>query len=274
MLAKRIAVALILLPIGLAAIIAGEPVFAAAITLTLAIAAWEYVRLLRAGGLKPAGALVVGGTVLFAAGRAINGFNSAPWIASILILSSMAYHVVDFERGSEGSATSFSATLGGFFYLGWIGSYLISLRDLPDGMWWFLLVLPSVWVADVGAYLFGHLFGRHPMAPRTSPNKTWEGYLGGILSGTAGGAALAAVWLALGGPDTGITVIKGAQLGLVLALLTPLGDLGESMIKRQVGAKDSGKLLPGHGGVFDRIDSWLWAGVIGYYLITWIFLPN
>lgn len=273
MLAKRIAVVLILLPIGLAAVIAGEPVFAATITLTLAIAAWEYVRLLRAGGYKPAGALVVGGTVLFAAGRAINGFNSAPWIASFLILSSMAYHVVDFERGSEQSGTDFSATLGGFFYLGWIGSYLISLRDLPDGMWWFLLVLPSVWAADVGAYLFGHLFGRRPMAPRTSPNKTWEGYLGGIVSGTLGGAALAAAWQALGGPVTGITFFNGALLGLILAILTPLGDLGESMIKRQVGAKDSGKLLPGHGGVFDRIDSWLWAGVIGYYLITWIFLP-
>ncbi|GAH52938.1 unnamed protein product, partial [marine sediment metagenome] len=90
------------------------------------------------------------GTIGFALGRALDGFESAPWLVSLAILVVMVYHLVAFERGSEQSGTDFGVTLGGIFYLGWIGAYLISLRDLPDGMWWVLLVLPAVWLADSG----------------------------------------------------------------------------------------------------------------------------
>jgi phosphatidate cytidylyltransferase len=108
-------------------------------------------------------------------------------------------------------------------------------------------------------------FGKHLMTPRLSPKKTWEGYFGGVLTGILGGIALAALW---GRFTPEITLWKGALAGVLLSVLTPLGDLGESMIKRQVGVKDSSHILPGHGGVFDRIDSWLWAAVIGYYMIN------
>jgi phosphatidate cytidylyltransferase len=139
-------------------------------------------------------------------------------------------------------------------------------------MGWTLMVLGSVWMADSGAYLIGRKIGRHKMTPRLSPKKSWEGYLAGIFFGVAGGALLAALWGVWQGPDTTISPIDGALLGLALSVLTILGDLGESMIKRQVGIKDSSHLLPGHGGAFDRIDSWLWAGVLGFYLIAWFFL--
>jgi phosphatidate cytidylyltransferase len=184
----------------------------------------------------------------------------------------MAYHLVAFEHGRDKSASDFTITLGGVLYLGWIGAYLISLRSLPDGMWWVLLVLPAVWLADGGAYFIGKAFGRHHMSPRLSPKKTWEGYLGGILVATLGSALLAYFWSNLAGPGTSVTVLNGAVLGLILSVVTVLGDLGASMVKRQVGVKDSSKILPGHGGVFDRIDSWLWAGVIGYYMIIWLFI--
>jgi phosphatidate cytidylyltransferase len=146
---------------------------------------------------------------------------------------------------------------------------MLSLRAIPEGKWWFLIALPSVWLADSGAYLIGRRFGKHPFSPRLSPHKTWEGYWGGLLSGALSGGVLAALWSLAAGPATAIAAWKGAVLGLILAALTPLGDLGESMIKRQVGVKDSSHILPGHGGIFDRIDSWLWAGVLGYYLVVW-----
>jgi phosphatidate cytidylyltransferase len=213
--------------------------------------------------------LVVGGAVLIALARAVNGFESAGWVISLILLASLAYHLVKFERGELQAATNFGVTVGGAFYLGWIGAYLISLRALPEGKWWVLVVLPAVWFADTGAYLVGSRFGRHKMTPRLSPKKSWEGYLGGILFSVVGTALLVGllrIWLP---PDSVITIMGGAWLGLLMALITPLGDLGESMFKRQVGLKDSSSLLPGHGGVFDRIDSWLWAGVIGYYTILW-----
>lgn len=269
---KRALVTLILLPVGLAVIGIGGWAYVGLVALILALAAWEYARLFHAGGLSPATLLLVAGTLAIAIGRAVDGFASAPWLVSLLVLAAMTHHLVAYERGRDQAASDFSITLAGMFYIGWLGAYLISVRSLPDGLWWLLIILPVVWLADTAAYLVGSRIGRHKMTRRLSPKKSWEGYFGGVAAGVLGGAGLAALIQALAAPGSAITVPRGALLGLALAVLTTLGDLGESMIKRQVGAKDSGDLLPGHGGVFDRIDSWLWAGVIGFYLITWLWL--
>jgi phosphatidate cytidylyltransferase len=240
--------------------------------LIIGLAAWEYVKLFRAGGLQPAGFLVIGGGVLLVLGRAWNGFDSATWMVSLLILAAMTWHLLAYERGREQAGTDFGVTLGGVFYLGWIGAYLISLRQLPEGQWWLLTALPACWLADSGAYLVGSRIGRHKMTPRLSPKKSWEGYLAGIVFAVLGTPLLVLLWGLWTGPGSAVTPMRGAILGLLMGALTILGDLGESMIKRQVGVKDSGNLLPGHGGAFDRIDSWLWAGVMGYYAIIWLFL--
>lgn len=271
MLVKRLLVSAILLPIAVVIIILGGPVFVGLIALVMGLAAWEYLQIFRASGLRPAGFLILVGTVSFVVGRALNGFESGPWILSLLVLASMAYHLVAYECGRDKAGSDFGVTLAGALYLGWIGAYLVSLRYLPEGMWWFLLALPAVWCADAGAYIVGSRFGRHKLSRRLSPKKSWEGYLGGTLFATLGGGLLAAFYQALAGPASAVTPARGALLGFVVALLSLLGDLGESMFKRQAGVKDSGNLLPGHGGVFDRIDSWLWAGVIGYYLVAWFF---
>jgi phosphatidate cytidylyltransferase len=270
MLVQRLLVAIVLLPVAMVAIHLGGVVLAVLLALVLGLAAWEYARLFRAGGYQPSGALVVLGGAGLVLGRAANGFESAPWIISLLVLASMSYHLVAYERGRDQAGTDFSITVSGALYAGWLGAYLISLRALPDGEWWLLTVLPTVWLADSGAYSVGRRFGRRALSPRLSPKKTWEGYLGGVITGTLSGALLAALWRLGAGPDSALTPWAGAWLGLALSVLTPLGDLGESMIKRQVGVKDSSHLLPGHGGAFDRVDSWLWAGPIGYYLIVWL----
>jgi phosphatidate cytidylyltransferase len=179
----------------------------------------------------------------------------------------MTYHLIQYERGRDKAGTDLSITLAGAMYVGWLGAYLVSLRSLPEGKWWLLVVLPAVWLADGGAFLIGRKFGRNRLASRLSPKKTWEGYLGGIITGSLGAALLAALWRIGASDQSALAPGSGAFIGFILAVITPLGDLGESMIKRQVGVKDSGRLLPGHGGMFDRIDSWLWAAPIGYYVI-------
>jgi phosphatidate cytidylyltransferase len=272
MLVSRLLVTIVLLPLGLLAIHYGGLPYYLLVALLLGLAAWEYANLFRFGGSRPSVVLITGGTLLLVLGRVLDGFASAPWLASLLILLSMTYHLVAYERGRDQAGSDFAITLSGLFYCGWLGAYLISLRELPEGKWWVLLVLPAVWLADSGAYFVGIRFGRHKLSPRLSPKKTWEGYLAGVVTGTLGAALLALVWRIGAGPETAITAGKAALLGFVLSSLTTLGDLGESMIKRQVGAKDSSHLIPGHGGFFDRVDSWLWAGVIGYYLISWFFL--
>lgn len=270
MLIKRVLVAVILLPIGLIFIYLGGWPFAVLIALILGLASREYAILFRAGGYEPAGFLMIGASVLFALGRAYNNFISEPWLVSLFVLSALTYHLVAYERGRDLAATDFSITLAGGMYIGWIGSYLVSLRALDDGMWWLLLALPAVWLADTGAYFIGRQWGKHKMSKRLSPKKSWEGYMGGIVFGVLGTMLLAWLFQRYAPVGPMINIWSGALLGLVLSLVSVLGDLGESMIKRQVGMKDSGTLLPGHGGVFDRIDSWLWGGVVGYFLVLLI----
>jgi phosphatidate cytidylyltransferase len=270
MLVKRLWVAVILLPIGMAAILAGGWYLTALVAIFMCLAAWEYASMFRAGGLQPAPALVVAGTFIFLIGRQLTGFDSTGWMVSLVILASMAYHLVAYERGRDQAATDFAVTLAGMLYIGWFGAYFISIRNLPEGKWWILVVLPAVWFADTGAYFIGKRFGKHLLSPRLSPKKTWEGYLGGIIVGVIFTALFAALWHLGAGPASPINAANGALVGLVMGIFPTLGDLGESMIKRQVGVKDSGNLLPGHGGFFDRIDSWLWAVVLGYYLIVWL----
>jgi phosphatidate cytidylyltransferase len=135
-----------------------------------------------------------------------------------------------------------------------------------------LTVLPAIWLADSGAYFIGTKWGKNKMAPRLSPKKSWQGYFGGILVAVIGTPLLVMAYSL--GPASEVTLARAAIIGLFMGVFPTLGDLAESMFKRQVGVKDSGTLLPGHGGIFDRIDSWLWGAVIGYYLIIWFFLAN
>jgi phosphatidate cytidylyltransferase len=270
MLRSRVLVAVILLPIGIAIIYLGGWVFTAFVALILGLAAWEYNQIFRVSGYQPAAVVAIIGAASLALGRGWNEFESAPWIISLIIIASMTYHMVAYERGRDRAGTDFAVTLSAALYPGWLGAYLISIRSLPAGFWWLLLVLPTVWLADSGAYFIGRAVGKRKLSPRLSPKKTWEGYLGGVIVGTLGAVGLVSLWRIWAEPAFTITPLQGALLGFLLSTITTLGDLGESMIKRQSGVKDSSNLLAGHGGVFDRIDSWLWAALIGYYFIVWI----
>jgi phosphatidate cytidylyltransferase len=268
-LSQRLLVIIFLLPAGISLVMLGGIPFNLFLTLILAVSAWEYVELARKGGYRPSQWLVIGGTSVMALSRSFIQFKYADLIISGIILIAMTIHLLDYEKGRDKAGTDFAITLGGIFYIGWLGSYMVSIRALPNGLWWFMLALPAAWFADSGAYLIGSRFGKRKLSPRISPRKTWEGYLGGIVFGTLLTVGITLLW-SMRMPS--LTIMHGLVMGLVMSIITPLGDLGESVFKRQVGVKDSSNIIPGHGGVFDRIDSWLWAGVIGYYLISifWI----
>ncbi len=269
MLAKRFATALVLAAIGLPAIIYGGFFFLALMAFFLGCAAWEYVHLFRSARFQPSMALVVGGVLGVLVVRTLYPADASAVLTGLILLA-MTVHLLAYEKGRDQAAADFAVTVTGIAYLGWVGAYLVKLRNLPDGLWWFFLVLPAVWLADSGAYFIGRRFGRRQLSPRLSPKKTWEGYWGGVVTGTLGGVLFAWLWQHYG--HLNVTLLGGALIGLVMSLLTTLGDLGESMIKRQAGIKDSSHIFPGHGGVFDRIDTWLWASALGYYLVSWFFL--
>lgn len=268
--AKRALVVAIILPIGLAFIALGGWPFTLLVVAVLGVAAWEYCSLFSMGDFQPGRWLVVAGVALLTLLRA-PFFLLPSWALDaalvVLAMAMMAWHIYKYEKGRDRAAADFAVGLAGIVYIGWLGSYLAALRQIPDGKWWFLLVLPSVWLADTAAYEVGSLWGRHKISRRVSPRKSWEGYFAGIAGGTLSGAGLGALWH-LGSPA--VTPAAGAVIGLVLSTVTILGDLGESMIKRMVNQKDSSRLLPGHGGFFDRIDSWIWAAAIGYYLVSMV----
>ena len=263
---KRIITAIVLAAVGIPAIIFGHIPYFVVIAVFLGMAAWEYVRIFRAVNLSPSMLLTVGGVLFILATRTFFP-DLAPAALSLLVLLAMTLHLVAYERGRDQAATDFAVTLGGIVYLGWIGAYLLDLRSLDGGLWWLLLSLGSVWIADSAAYFVGSRFGRHKLSPRLSPKKSWEGYWAGVFFGTLGGIGLALLWHAVGGLE--VAWWQGGVLGLVMSAFPTLGDLGESMIKRQAGIKDSSNIIPGHGGFLDRVDSWLWGAVLGYYLIVW-----
>ena len=266
MLIKRTIASLILAAIGIPAILAGGIYFFALISLLLLIATWEFGRLFKISGFHPSQPLLLGGVAVLLVAR-VYFPDLAAGALVFCVLAAMAWHLLDYEKGREQAGTDFALTTTGIVYLGWIGAYLVDLRNLPDGMWWLLLALPAVWLADSAAYFIGRAYGRHPLSPHLSPKKTWEGYWAGVVAGTLGTVGLAALWHSLGGPA--VPWWKAAVMGATLSVLTTLGDLGESMLKRQAGVKDSSNIMPGHGGMLDRMDSWLWGASLGYFLIVW-----
>jgi phosphatidate cytidylyltransferase len=227
----------------------------------------------RAVHYEPNELVTIGSVLGVATARFFFELASVPLFV-LFVLLAMAVHVIAHERGRDQAPVDFAVTVTGMVYLGWIGSYLIDLRQLPQGGWWLMLVLPIIWGGDTGAYSIGAVYGNHKMTPRLSPRKSWEGYFAGLFTSMVVGAFLAYAFSSLGPQPLGglITPLEGGFLGLVIGGLAPLGDLGESMFKRQGGLKDSSNIFPGHGGFFDRIDSWIWGAALGYFLIQYFVL--
>jgi phosphatidate cytidylyltransferase len=260
----RVLTAAILIPVAIGLICLGGLPFLALVGLMLSLAEIEFCGLMIRGGFQPALAFGFGLVWLLLLDAQIPKLDLLKPGLALILLASLAWQM----RRRQGSpAADWALTIAGGLYLGTCGASVIRLRDLDDGLQWMLIVLCTIVCADTTAYFVGRAWGRHKMAPSLSPGKTWEGYIGGLIVSGLAPTVLILLWRTGAGWET--RIVHGLILGLLVGALSPLGDLAISMVKRQVGAKDSGKIIPGHGGALDRLDSLLWAGVISYYYIVW-----
>ena len=264
MLSVRVKSALVFVPLLLLVSWLGGLIYFIFILVMLGIGTWEYWRLLKTMGYDVSFPLMLAGVELLLILRQVNGFAGSDIALLVVLGASAIFSLVRYNKVEAQSVLTFGLHVSSILYLGWFGGYFLSLAALPKGNWWVMVTLALVWMADLGGYIFGTKWGKHKMSLRLSPRKTWEGYLGGVIFAVGSGMLLS---LALQPVLPELALWKGAVMGLVLALVTPFGDLFISMLKRAAGVKDSGTLIPGHGGIFDRADTWLWAMMLGYYMV-------
>ena len=168
--------------------------------------------------------------------------------------------ILVFLPKKEGLFHHWAWTIAGILYVGWLLSFLVSLR-LDAGRGWLYLALFVTFGSDTAAYFIGKAIGRHKLAPQISPGKTWEGAIAGVF-----GAAIVSFLFTLNTPlQLPLSYWQAILLGVLVSVFGQFGDLAESLLKRNFGVKDSGNLMPGHGGLLDRMDSVLFAGVVVYF---------
>lgn len=260
MLKLRVASAIVALPLIVLLIWAGEWWYASVVALILFVATLEFQNA-RGTWLQPL-AFLSAGLSTFLAVAAHLGLDWMTWVVTGLVIIPLLW--ITFTSDTPTALTDWLWTAGAVLYLGWLGSHLVLLRGVADGRDWVYLTVFSAFATDTAAYFGGRAFGRRALAPSISPGKTVEGALFGFASG------LAAVLLF----NYFLGLRKEAALIVPLALLLPLaaqlGDLVESKLKRSMEIKEASRLIPGHGGLMDRLDSILLTVAVVYYYLTWV----
>jgi phosphatidate cytidylyltransferase len=256
-LALRVGTAIVGIPIVLAVDYAGGWVFAALVALVAAIAAFEFYLLCRAVGSRPALVLGVPAAGVIAGLPVVVPAPDRAWLGILVLLALTAGTTYLSPHLFTSGLDGWLATVGGAIYAGVLLGHLSLLRHLQDGAWWVFAALLITWAYDTGAYCAGSQLGRRPFMHHISPKKTVEGVMGGlVLAGIAGFVLV---------PTVGVAAPLALGVGLLLGVVAQVGDLVESMFKRRAGVKDSSGIIPGHGGMLDRIDALLFTGAVMYY---------
>jgi phosphatidate cytidylyltransferase len=280
-LAKRIVSALVAAPLALVMISLGGLPLAVFLSAVSAGCAWEFYRIAAAGGfdpIDPLGIPLAGAVPLAVYASAIGLYRPTLAVPAVVLLIILA--TVIWARGTHrrplGAA---SATVMGILYTGGLLSFGYSLREHPyaigDRAGSALVALPLVltWVSDIGAFFVGRSVGGRKLIPAVSPGKTVSGAVGGLVSTTIASWLYVRFVLA---PFASLTMTVPAALvfGAVISVAAQIGDLVESLLKREANVKDSSKLIPGHGGLLDRLDSLLFVLPVAYLLFGWLLLPT
>ena len=266
---KRELLALAAIPTLVAAILWPPPwVFLVLFGLALVLACDELLKMVRGAGLDAGRWSPLAAMAALLAASWIFGPPGMMVTVAVIVVMLPTLRLAH-RNAPAGSLGGVAAAFFVVLYIGITGACLGWLRLWPGdpvGVRLLLFYLACIWVGDSGAYYVGRNFGRHKMSPRISPNKTWEGLVGGVGATYAAAAVAAFVF------DLGLAPVHIAALATILAVAAPVGDLVESQFKRDSGVKDSSTLLPGHGGFLDRTDSLLYSAppVLGYLLAAGI----
>jgi phosphatidate cytidylyltransferase len=254
----RVATAFLLLPLVIFLIWQGGLWFAVLIGAATALCALE-LNLLpfnqdpRQEQLSAAAIVSVGGAFLMPLLDEVRfGFVSAKLVLAAVLMISFADALL-FEEEIPNAPRRVGMAVLGVVYPGLLLSALVRLRQVDRGEWWIILALVVTWWNDTGAYFAGRALGKRKLFPRISPSKTWEGAIGGAAASMVGALLVQHFWLPR------LPIWGALLIGAGASVLGPLGDLSESLLKRAFGAKDSGRLLPGHGGMLDRLDALLFT---------------
>ena len=194
-----------------------------------------------------------------------------PFVITAAILVSLICLL--FRPSRHNGLHQWAWTIVGALYVGWMLSYWLNLRGLEDGRNWVYLAMLTTFANDTSAYFIGRARGRHKLAPAISPAKTREGAIGGLVGAVIGAVVIAMVLKLISaelGAPFAFRYWQIIVLGFLVGLFAQIGDLVESLLKRQMGVKESGNLLPGHGGVLDRFDSLIFVGAVVYYYVIWV----
>jgi phosphatidate cytidylyltransferase len=231
----------------------------------------EFFRLMEAKGYRPSRLLGYAASVAVSV-HVYRGGPALTLVVTLILLLIMIREI--FRPRVDKAVTNIAVTVLGVMYVGWLASHFVLLRELPGrlgavpdfGARLVFFAALVIWVCDTAAYVVGITIGRRKLIPRVSPSKTWAGAIGGTLGGALAGWLCAVAFLPF------ITPFSGALMGLVSAVLGQLGDLVESLLKRDAGIKDSAELIPGHGGILDRVDSLLFSVPVLYYWFRFMVL--
>jgi phosphatidate cytidylyltransferase len=274
MLKRRVLTALWGIPLLVAAVWFDQPLpwFTVLVAIWGLLAAFEFYKMVAGTKVPPLTYFGLIWTLLFILSRDSEllsfiepHFNLSlvtPLLVTSAVVLSLIWLLVHPQK--EGAFVGWVWTLAGILYLGWLLSHFVALRGLDDGRNWVFLALSATFASDTAAYFVGRAWGRRKLAPAISPGKTWEGTIAGLLSAITV-SLLFTLPLPLG-------YGQAILLGFLISFFGQIGDLTESLFKRKMGVKDSGRLLPGHGGFLDRIDSVVFAGVVVYYYVIWVVL--
>jgi phosphatidate cytidylyltransferase len=260
LLIQRVLSAALLIPIVGVAVYLGGAWLAVIVALATLLAGWEFYRLLYRGGYRPSMALGLLLIAILLVGAYRPEWGLIPPAVTGMMMLTLGWQL--FQRDSSAPMVDWALTVSGGLYLGWLAGHFIVLRSVLDGFRWVVLALLATWICDTGAFFLGRSFGRRKLWPRISPRKTWEGAVGGWMCGTGLTAVV--------GGLLGLGWFHGALIGALVGVVAPFGDFAVSMLKRQVGVKDSGGLIPGHGGMLDRIDSLLFTVPMVYYYARFV----